>query len=224
MNIFRFLIYSAVAAAGFLLGCERDLPIDPSSREVEGYLIEGRVTNRFGIPLTNIDIRLDFDLILVDQNDPAPRYYIVRNPGEFVTVVVQEDRGGTVRTLASNNYPGGRIEYAWDEKLPGGELAPSGLYHVRYLVNGQPRYSYPVLVTNTVTARTNAEGLFVIPDRRLPIGYEPVPVYGSNNSFFYGNHRVGTRVFLGFLLGGRTRVLSVHPSKNRATRFDVIIN
>ncbi len=218
------LIVYCAAAAGILLGCEREIPIDPSSREVEGYLIEGYVTNRFGTPLGHVDIKLDYDLILVDQNDPAPRYYEVTSSSEFVSVIVQEEKGGFVRTLAANTFPRGRIEYAWDQKLVGGDPAPSGIYHVRYMVNGQQRHSYPVLVTDVVTARTNAGGFFVISDRRLPIGYQPIPVFGTNDSFFYGNHRIGSRVFLGFVVGGKTRTLSVHPTRNRATRFDVIIN
>lgn len=220
----QLIFFSAVVTAAILVGCEREIPIDPSSREVEGYLIEGYVTNRFGIPFAHVDIKLNYDLILVNQHNPTPRSYVVTNSQEYINVIVQDARGGLVRTLAARSFPIGRIEYTWDQKLPAGEFAPSGLYHVRYVVDGHTRHSYPVLVTNTVTARTNAEGFFTIPDARLPIGFEPVPVYGSNNSVFYGNHRIGARIFLGFLIGGTTRTYAVHPTKNRVTRFDVMIN
>lgn len=224
MKISQLIFYSAIAAVCILSGCEREIPVDTSGREVDGYLIEGSVTNRFGTPLAHVDVKVDYDLILIDQNDPAPRYYEITASSEFVTVVVQEERGATVRTLAANVFQRGRIEFSWDKRIPGGEIAPSGVYHVRYLVGGRVRHSYPVLVLNSVTARTNSEGSFVIPDARLPIGYEPIPLYGTGSSFFYGNHRIGSRVFLGFVAGGRTRTLSVHPIKNRATRFDVILN
>lgn len=210
------------ALALFMLGCDRELPIVEDHREVEGYQIEGYVRDKLGSPLAYIDVKVDYEFELLNTSESPSRSFVVAAPGMFVSVVVLDGKGSNIRLITAGSYSAGTIEVLWDKRMSDGREAPSGVYWVHYMVDGVSRKSYPVVVTNVISARTDSLGFYVISRDNLPIGLSPVPLFSSGYSGFLGNHRIGARVFLDFISASRIRTLTVRPWKNRVTRLDII--
>lgn len=206
-----------------LMGCGQDSSIDPPQEIIKGYQISGYVRDKLGLPFSNIRVRVDYEFEFIEEGDPPQRFFQVLSPGATVTVVVLDANEKNIRLISSQAVSPGSIEVIWDKRKKDGEFAPSGLYWVHYLIDGVSKHSYPVIVTNAITTQTDSLGYYNIYDIHLPIGYPSVPLYKADNSSFLGYHRIGTRVFLDFLVGNTIRTARVTPKKDQVTRVDVIL-
>jgi len=96
------------------LGCERDIGVD-STLVISGYRIDGRVIDRIGNPVANVEIILFYNYEYVDYITPPSKAYIVPASQPTVTVVVKNRSGQTLRTLYSGNPPAGTFLVDWDK-------------------------------------------------------------------------------------------------------------
>ncbi|MBI3585748.1 MAG: hypothetical protein HY088_01300 [Ignavibacteriales bacterium] len=204
-------------------GCEREIPLALSSEpEISGYRIEGTLTDRLGNPYRDIPVQLFYDYGSVDSNDPPSKEFQVNDPVKIILVGVYDRKEHLKRILFNGRAERGPFVIVWDQKESNGVPAPSGVYTVRYIVDEQTKKSYPVTVSGNVTARTDSLGKFLIPDDNLPIDFYPVPLYNSDSSVYYGNHRIIPYVVLQFALAeNNSRSIYLHIEKNHITRIDI---
>jgi len=193
-----FLV-SCLLASWFLLpGCEREIiTADPGIPTV-GYEVRGIVTDRLGNPLPNVKVRLEYDLLLEDANEPQSRSYLVAGGSELIQIKIFSAAGTLYKSVGPLFAPSGPFEYQWDESGEGGTPAPPGAYYVTYVVSGTEVLSYPVLLQNHVATTTNAVGRYTIPSNLLPVDFYPVPLFSGDNQRFYGNYRVSNILYAYF--------------------------
>lgn len=204
-------------------GCEREIPLVSSSDpEISGYRIEGTLTDRLGNPYRDIPMQLFYDYVFVDSNDSPSKEFQVTEPSKIIRVGVYDRNDRLKRILFNGGAERGSFVVLWDQKESNGVPAPSGVYTVRYIVDEQTKKSYPVTVSGNVTARTDSLGNFFIPNDSLPIDFYPVPLYNSDNSVYYGNHRIIPYVVLQFALAENDiKSIYLHIEKNHITRIDI---
>lgn len=205
-------------------GCDREIPPGFESEPIVGYRIEGIVQDGFSHPISDVSITVKYLVEYVNSGPPPSRDYDVPDPPPFVRVRVYNADGGLIRTLYSGTPGVGSLYVPWDRTNGSGQLVPSGLYWVHYEVNNQSQKSYPVIVDETVTTRTDSSGSFTIFDRNLPLGFYPHAIYDFDGTTFGGNYRVGDRVFLTLRAAGITTYRTIIPERNRLTTVIVTFN
>jgi len=212
----------AVLAVLGTFGCERELPYEPPHEQpIVGYRLEGYVTDRLGVPLRGVRVGLWYDYEFLDNVVPPVTRFVVDDTTKLVNVQVL-DRNRRVRAvLYEGRAPLGELDVKWDQRDNLKVTAPSGVYTVEFSVNGVVKASYSVVVDGAVTATTDSLGHYVIPDENLPVGYLPVPRYGSQ-SRFVGNYRITATVALELYLDIR-RGTTLSVTKNQITRRDFVI-
>lgn len=221
-SVAGFFVLCGVLIAA-VSGCEREIPLVSSSGpEISGYHIEGTLTDRLGNPYRDIPVQLFYDYAFVDANDPPSKEFQVTEPSKIIRVGVYDRNDRLKRILFIGGAERGPLVVLWDQKESNGVPAPSGVYTVRYTVDEQVKKTYPVTVSGTVVARTDSLGTFFIPDDNLPIDFYPVPLYNSDNSAYYGNHRIIPYVVLQFALAeNNSRSVYLRVEKDRVTRIDI---
>jgi hypothetical protein len=203
------------------LSC-RDFGAGPLTRPITGFRIEGTVLDGLGQPLDNIPVSLFYSLEFLSST-PAPlREYTIETPGESVTVNVHDDEGAIVRNLYAGVPSGPTLSVIWDQRRNNGVLVGSGLYFVRVTVDGELRHSYAELVNGRITATTDINGIFAIPDVNLPVGFSPAPLFSGSS--FTGNYRVLNWVYLEFDIAGIIYTYSVPLETDRISRLLVRAN
>ncbi len=218
------LTIMVVASHAIFSGCEREVPSfeDRTDQpEIDGYMIMGKLSDQFGNSLRDVPVVLYYDYIFVDANPPPSKTYQVTDGSKPVLVRVASRSGVPFRILFNDTVSPGPLTVEWDEKDAAGNLVPSGVYHVQYVVENVVRMSYPVTVTGRVTAVTDSLGRFTIGNENLPIGFYPVPKSASDGSRYLGNHRIVPFVTLQFLLEERRRSVYVSLTKNQIKRLDL---
>lgn len=168
-------------------GCKRE-DITDTDNEIIGYRIEGTVKDRLGMPVDSVKIKVFFNYDLVDYDTDPNNYFVITNRQDINVFQVYDSDDSLVRNLYTSTLPVDTIMVSWNFKDDAKNDVPVGLYHIKHFVNGNVRKSVPVIVDGTITAFTDAAGFFVIPNKRLPIGFYPVPIYNHDTTFFYGNH------------------------------------
>lgn len=206
------------------VGCDREIPPGFETESIVGYRIEGIVRDGFSHPISDVSITVEYSVEYVNSGPPPSRDYDVTIPNQFVRVRVYDADDGLIRVLYSGTPGVGSLYVPWDRTNGGGQLVPSGLYWVHYEVNNQSQKSYPVIVDETVTTRTDSSGSFTIFDRNLPLGFYPHAVYAADGTTFWGNYRVGDRVFLTLNAAGMATYRTVIPERNRLTTVIVTFN
>ena len=86
-------------------------------------------------------------------------------------------------------------------------------------MNGTSTFSYPVVIDGAVSAVTDVTGHYVIPNRSLPVGFSPAPVYASDDSTYLGNFAITSTIVLELDLDV-VRSAQVSLTKDQVTRFD----
>jgi hypothetical protein len=200
--------------------CERDIPPTAGAETTVGYQIEGFVLDGLGNPVRGLPIALYYDYGLVDTGPPPSKTFQPGDPNDVVRVTVFDRSNRPLRTLFQGKaLEEGFLEIDWDQKDVVGNPVPSGVYTVQYIVGGQTKKSYPVVVSGNVTARTDTSGRYVIPDEYLPVDFYPVPLYSADSSSFLGNYRITPYVILEFQLQP-SRYAYVMLTRDQITTFD----
>jgi hypothetical protein len=218
-----FFCVLLVVLLGGVLGCQRELPYQPSpDQPTIGYQIEGYVTDHLGVPLRGVRVGLWYDYEFVDTLRPPSSAFFVDDPTKNVEVRVLDRYQKLIAILIEGSYPLGLLNVEWDKKDAFGRLVPSGVYTVEFTLNGVRKTSYDVVVDGAVTAVTDSLGHYVIPNMNLPVGFYPVPRYDPYDSQFMGNYSITPLIDLELYLDIH-RETSVSVTKDQITRYDFVI-
>jgi hypothetical protein len=208
-----------VGMAG-VLGCERDLPyMATADQPINGYQIEGYVTDKLGIPIKGLKIALWYDLDYIDSNTPPSRQFLVDDTTAIARVIVVDPQNKLRRVLFQGRAKLGFLDFEFDLRDSAGVLLPTGIYTISFSLNGITKGSYSQVVNGAVTAVTDSLGHYVIPNDFLPIGFYPAPIYAGDGVTFIGNYQISPYVYLEFYLPVH-RSASVTLTQNQITRFD----
>jgi hypothetical protein len=208
-----------VGMAG-VLGCERDLPyMATADQPINGYQIEGYVTDKLGIPIKGLKIALWYDLDYIDSNTPPSRQFLVDDTTAIARVIVVDPQNKLRRVLFQGRAKLGFLDFEFDLRDSAGVLLPTGIYTISFSMGGVTKGSYSQVVNGAVTAVTDSLGHYVIPNGFLPIGFYPAPIYAGDGVTFIGNYQISPYVYLEFYLPVH-RSASVTLTQNQITRFD----
>ena len=214
-----------MATALTLVGCEREIPFTVDRNDdddaIEGYMIVGKLSDRLGNPLREVAVSVFYDYVFVDDNAPPTKTYQVENGSDTVSVWVVNRKGAPLRLLFQDRISPGPLTVEWDKQVASGNIVPSSVYHVQYMVRGEVRHSYPVTVSGTVVTYSDSLGMFTIPDDNLPIDFYPVPLSLSDGSRYLGNHRIIPYLTLRFTAEGIANAVYVSLIKNDIKRIDI---
>jgi hypothetical protein len=214
----RWHLVSALAL--LVLACEREIPPVIETESFSGYRIEGIVSDRLGNPVRGVPIALSYDYELVDDAPPPSKTYEVVDENKSIRVAVYDRENRLLRLLFQGHASPGPLLVGWDQSDNIGNPVPSGVYSVQYIVDSQLKMSYPVTVSGAVTARTDSLGHYVIPDKNLPVGFYPVPLYSSDGRSYLGSYRISSYMVLEFQLEPK-RAAGVVLMKDQVTRVDI---
>jgi hypothetical protein len=210
-----------IALCVLLQACEREIPPVGTSTTVTGYRIEGFVLDGLGNPVRGLPIAIYYDYGLVDAGPPPTKVFQPTVPTQFVRVTVYDRFDVPVVTLFQGRSPEeGTLQVNWDQRDAGGNPVPSGAYTVQYIVDGKTQLSYPVVVSGNVVTSTDSTGHYVIPDKNLPVGFYPVPLYSADNSKFLGNWQITADIIVELRLQP-SRYWSVVVTRDQITEFDI---
>lgn len=224
----RLIIGSLLTIFGSLSfpGCERQIVTGDTRIETDGYEIRGFVLDRLGNPMPNVEVRVDYDLLLEETDNPPDRSYSVAPPFESIQVRVHTLSGLLYRSFSPVVAERGEFEYIWDQLTAGGAPAPSGAYYVSYMKGGAEVLRYPILVRDHLVTSTDSVGRYTITDAYLPVDFYPVAQYSGDGTRFFGNYRVSDQVYITFQpLGPISSIFrAVRVIKDRVVEFDVRYN
>ncbi|MBI2620086.1 MAG: hypothetical protein HYW57_08405 [Ignavibacteriales bacterium] len=202
--------------------CKREIPLSTDTEPINGFRIEGTVSDGLGRPLAQVQIRLFYEFIF-ESNTPEPsRSYALRASSESVEVRVVDASNRIIRTVFSGLVTDSVITVLWDGRLADGSEAAGGKYTVQYHAGGSERASYVVLVHGTVSATSDVNGRFIIPQESLPLAQTGIPLYSLTDQFL-GLHATGRRVELELKAGTTVKSILVNVEENFLTRVNVVL-
>ena len=202
------------------IGCERDLPyMAPADQPINGYQLEGYVTDKLGIPVKGLKIALWYDFDYVDSDSTQSRQFVVDDSTKIARVVVLDMQHRLKRVLYQGKASLGALDYEFDMRDSTGLLLPTGIYTVSFTLGGVQRASFLDVIDGMVTAITDSLGHYIITNDFLPVGFYPAPIYAGDGYTFIGNYEVASDVALEFYLPTH-RSVSVTLTQNQVTRLD----
>jgi hypothetical protein len=169
-----------------IAGCQRQIPIIESPT-ISGYEVQGTVTDQVGNPIPSVRVFVDYDWDAVPTVTAATRTYFVSDPSTLVAADVVDWSGRVVRILSAPRPHYGAYQEVWNGKDSAGILPPSGIYYVRYLLNGVVSFTYSQLVSGGQVAATDAQGQYTILPQNLPIDSTSVPYFSPYDSTYVGS-------------------------------------
>lgn len=204
-----------------ILGCERDLPFEATvDLSIQGYQVEGYVTDRLGVPMRNVRIALWYDFVPFGTNTPPSRSLYVDDSSKSILLRALDLRGRIVKVVYSGKAPVGELDYSWNNTDSLGRAVPSGVYQVELRLDNVVRNSYTVIVNGAVTAVTDSLGHYIIGNDYLPVDFAPAPLYSSDGKRFLGNYKIAPFIGLDFQFD-IVRRISVTLKKDEITRTDL---
>ncbi|HTY35725.1 MAG TPA: hypothetical protein VMH23_01370, partial [Bacteroidota bacterium] len=125
------------------IGCERDLPyMAPADQPINGYQLEGYVTDKLGIPVKGLKIALWYDFDYVDSDSTQSRQFVVDDSTKIARVVVLDMQHRLKRVLYQGKASLGALDYEFDMRDSTGLLLPTGIYTVSFSLGGVQRASF----------------------------------------------------------------------------------
>jgi hypothetical protein len=203
-----------------IAGCDRQIPILENTN-INGYEVQGTVTDQVGNPIPNVTVLLDYAADRLYPDSVATRRYFVQDPSVPIQAVVADWSNQVIRVLTPLQNFYGWYEVHWDGADSTGSVPPSGIYYVEYLMGGAIKFSYNQLVSGGKVATTDARGKYTIPIQYLPIDSSSVPEFSSFDSSFVGNLFISNRVFLTYLYPNHAQQVARTLDKNRVTIINV---
>ena len=222
----KLTIESVMLCVGVIVlaSCERPMVQESEFQPTTGYQINGRIVDRFGVPVAGVEIYPYYDLAYASSDTAPAREYQVRDSITLVSMRVLDARDTVVRDLGSGFFAPGFILVEWDRRDDAGVDVPSGVYRVCYIVGDQIAGWYSVLVEGTLTARSDSLGAFTLWDHHLPMGFSPVPRYSRDSSVYYGLYSVAGVVILDLVTPSKIRTIGVRPVKDRVTNVPIVFD
>lgn len=187
-----------------LSGCERQIPV-VEDQSIYGYQIQGKVTDRIGNPIENVSVLLEYNADIIYPDTIATRRYFVTDTSATIQAVAADLSNNVTIVLTSPRKVYGWFQVIWNGNDSTGNTAPSGIYHIQYLMNGHIVYSYDQLVSGGKVAVTDVNGRYTISGRYLPIDSTSVPYFSSVDSSYIGNLHISNDVVLTFVYPSHVR-------------------
>ncbi len=181
-----------------LSGCERQIP-DAADQSIPGYEIEGKVTDRIGNPIENVSVLLQYTADIISTDSIVTRQYFVTDTSATIQAVAADLSNNVTIVLTSPRKVYGWFQVIWNGNDSTGNTAPSGIYHILYIMNGHIVHSYDQLVSGGKVAVTDVYGRYTISGRYLPIDSTSVPYFSSVDSSYFGNLHISNDVILTFV-------------------------
>jgi hypothetical protein len=201
-------------------GCDRELPyMVQADQPINGYRVEGYVTDRLGLPVKGLKIALWYDLDYIDSNNPPIRQFLVDDAAKLARVVVLDQQNRVRRVMFEGRRAAGVLDIDFDLRDSAGALLPTGIYTIKFTMDGVVKGAYTQIINGAVTAATDSLGHYIIPNELLPVEYYPVPIYAGDGQRFIGNYQVSSYIVLEFYLPYH-RSATVPLTQDKITRFD----
>jgi hypothetical protein len=204
-------------------GCERQIPILENA-SINGYQIQGTVTDQIGNPVPNVSVFLDYTGDVVYTDTGATRRFFVPNPAVPVQAVVENWNNQVIRVLTPLQNYYGWYQVLWDGNDSTGSAAPSGIYYVEYLVGGSIKFSYNQLVSGGKVATTDALGQYTVPIQYLPVDSSSVPLFSSYDSTYTGNLVIASDVILTYQYPNHVQQIARTLGKGQVTIINVVFH
>lgn len=210
-----------ILAVLVLASC-RETPLETSLTPTPTFRIEGRVTDRFLNPVTDVDVYLYYNYDFLDMQPVPVLNWYVPDDTKRIDAIVYDHEGTARRTIFSGMRPTGGFYADWDGKDAFGKRL-NGVFQVRYVMDDTVRHYYVRVVDGSVAARTDSTGRYSIGSEQLPIDVYPAPLYSSDGTRFSGNYQIDPKVDLVFVTPLTHSVESVYLFKGYVGQLDVII-
>ena len=204
-------------------GCERQLPV-VDDLTIAGYQIQGKVTDRIGNPIPNVSVLLDYNANIIPVDSIPTRQYFVSDTSSPIYAVVTNLTNTVVMIITNPRKVSGLFQAIWNGEDSSGTTAPSGIYHVQYIVNGLVVHSYDQLVSGGRVAITDSQGRYSIPGQFLPIDSASVPYFSSFDSSYVGNLHITNDVILTFVYSSHLRQAEQALNFGLITIIDVMFD
>lgn len=204
-------------------GCERQIPILENA-SINGYQVQGTVTDQIGNPVPNVSVLLDYNGEIVYTDTAATRRYFVPYPSVPVQAVVANWNNQVIRILTPPQNFYGWYQVLWDGNDSTGSAPPSGIYYVEYLVGGSIRFSYNQLVSGGKVATTDAEGRYTIPLQYLPVDSSSVPLFSTYDSSYAGNVLITNDIILTYQYPNHVQQIERTLDKGQVTIINVVFH
>jgi hypothetical protein len=218
------LAMKGIAVSVILIcGCERQLPV-ADNQPISGYQIQGKVTDRIGNPIPNVSVLLDYNASIVYLDTIITRRYFVTDTSAPIQAVAANLENRIIMVITHPQKVFGWFQATWNGNDSTGNTAPSGIYHIQYIMNGQVVYSYDQLISGGQVAVTDVFGRYTIPGRFLPIDSSSVPYFSSYDSSYVGNLHISDDVVLTFVYPPRFRQVEQVLNEGLVTFIDVEFN
>ncbi len=204
-------------------GCDRQLP-PYDGQPIDGYQIQGKVTDRIGNPIPGVAVLLDYTASVFYPDTIISRRYFVNDSSAPVYAVAADINNRIVMVITNPRKVLGWFQATWNSNDSTGNTVPSGIYHIQYIINGQVVYSYDQLVSGGRVAVTDPQGRYTITGRYLPIDSTSVPYFSPYDSSYVGNLHVSDDVILTFVYPPRARQVEQVLNFGFVTFIDVQFN
>ncbi|OGU44563.1 MAG: hypothetical protein A2X68_13280 [Ignavibacteria bacterium GWC2_56_12] len=218
----RLILHALGVIVVGIAACEREIVVNDPSIQIDGYGVQGIVYDRFGNGVQGVDVYVDYGRRFVDYGPEPSRVYTVVGQQEEITVTIVYSDGSPFAVVATQSGGPGAYEYLWNKRDALGNPAPPGAYFVRYVVGGQTKHSYPVVVFGTKVTESDANGRYSITNRNLPVDFYPVAEY--TGSTYYGNSQITDEIFVFFESSQSTAEYRLTLAKNQLIRKNVGLN
>lgn len=208
----------AFFSLALLLSCREILPVE-QEENISGYQINGSVTNQSGTPIPDVSVLLYYDEQKISNTQTDTSVVFVTDTNQVVTVQVFSVKNILVRTLFAEKMRIGPVpRFSWDGLNDTGVEAPSGFYLVRYQIDTAVVKESPVVVDGKISARTDSDGRFVIPNEYLPVD-KTYDKYLQDT--FQGAYLIGSSVVLELVSGTSVKTGRVYLKKDKVTNVSI---
>jgi hypothetical protein len=206
-----------------LCGCERQIPIlGPVA--INGYQVQGTVTDQVGNPVPNVAVLVDYAEDVLYPDTALTRRFFIQDPSTSVQAVVANWSNQVIRVLRPPQNFQGWYEVFWDGTDSTGIVPPSGIYYVEYLVGGTEVFSYSQLISGGKVAATDAKGQYTIPLQYLPVDSSSVPLFSTYDSSYVGNLLISNSIILTYAYPSHVQQVQRTLNKGQVTIINIVFH
>ena len=199
----------------------RDVQPFGSPTPVQGYQINGTVSNTSGVPIDSVDVILDY----YGQPQAVPfdtQRVVLTDSTLFVDISVYTPQNVYLRRLFGGFRSVGILpRLHWDGLDDAGKPVPSGKYIVRYTLGSEIAKQIPTLIFLRSTAMTDGGGHFTITNDHLPIG--DLFDFYDNTGAYVETIQIVSNVILDFKKLTLDKTYDVRLKKNHITTENFIL-